>query len=210
MRTTRRAIFGFGAAGAAIAAGAARAQALTATPAEEMGPFYPIVEPDENAADLTGLPGASGRALGTPFTLAGRVRAANGRPVAGAIVLVWHASAGGVYGHPRDIIKAPRDPHFRGHALIRTARDGSFRIASIRPGAYPDAPGTLRTPHVHFEVIGEEGRLVTQMYFPGEPLNARDRLLNAMAGAGHNPRALIAERDGADDRLRWEVVLERA
>lgn len=201
--------------GAALTAAAlpARASAhlpgdLPLTPTQEMGPFYPIVRDLESHADFTTGGGSPG---GPALSLTGRVLTAAGRPVASAMVLVWQADGGGHYAHPRDPTGGADLP-FRGHALLRTRRDGSFSLRSVRPGAYPDMPGTLRTPHIHFEVIGEEDRLTTQMYFPGEPLNETDRLLRTLRQQGGDPSTLIARAAGMDGEVRryeWDIVVPK-
>lgn len=211
MLASRRAMLGWTAAVAGNARLSAAPPGPPLTPPEMMGPFYPRVTSRESTIDMTRVPGGTGRALGEPVDLVVTVRDRTGAPVRGAIVLAWHASAAGVYGHPRDLVKLPPDPNFLGHALLRTDRDGVVRIGTVKPGAYPDVPGRLRTPHIHFEVIGEESRLITQMYFPGEPLNGRDRLIDNMVKAGRDPRALTCRAlDGVTGRYQWDVVLERA
>lgn len=211
MLASRRAMLGWTAAAAGASRLSAAPTTLQPTPPEMMGPFYPRVSPWESSVDMTRVPGGNGRALGEPVDLVATVRDRTGAPVRGAIVLAWQASAAGVYGHPRDMVKLPPDPNFLGHAMLRTDRDGAVRIATVKPGAYPDMPGRLRTPHIHFEVIGEESRLITQMYFPGEALNAKDRLIEDMVKAGRDPRALTCRKDeNSPYRHFWDVVLERA
>ena len=215
MLNSRRDVLGWTAAASASAmvgaSAAGRRLEASPTPGEQIGPFYPVVAPHESRADLTRAAGSDLVATGDRIALVTTIRSPGGAPVVGAMVLVWHASAAGVYGHPRDFVALPPDPGFRGHALLRTDRQGQVRIETVRPGSYPDMPGTMRTPHVHFEIIGESSRLITQMYFPDEPLNATDRLLNAMRPMGKDPRALIAHRAGVDPAaLVWEVVLPAA
>lgn len=199
--------------GIARALDQAGAPASAITPPQDIGPFYPVVGVGENTVDLTRVPGNAARAQGKLVEIRGRVQTIAGKPVRGAIVLVWQANASGAYAHPRNGFGVT-DPVFRGHGILRTDRSGEFSLLTIRPGAYPDMPGTLRTPHVHFEVIGEEGRLITQMYFPGEPLNDSDRLLRELKAGGGDPQRLIAitapdsDRNGVA-RLHWTIVLER-
>ncbi|MBN8481835.1 MAG: protocatechuate 3,4-dioxygenase subunit beta [Xanthomonadales bacterium] len=188
-----------------------------ATPAQVIGPFYPVVRPEESQADLTRVAGQAGRAKGSTVHVTCTVVDPAGRPIAGALVLVWQANAAGRYAHPRDTSTAPLDPRFLGHVLMRTDRQGQVRFLTIKPGAYADTPGRVRTPHIHFEVIGEDARLITQMYFPGEPLNASDRLLQELAEQRGDPDRLIATRiasDGgssaADTALAWTVRLAGA
>jgi protocatechuate 3,4-dioxygenase beta subunit len=181
-----------------------------------MGPFYPTVAPHESRADLTRAPNHATRAIGPLIEINGIVRGPDGKPLKGALVLVWQANAAGRYGHPRDNnTKAPIDPGFLGHALMRTGADGAFAFLSVKPGAYPDTASTMRTPHIHYEIIGEEGRLITQMYFPGEPGNETDRLLNAMRPADRDPATLIARasKRASEPNVKafdWDITMERA
>jgi len=183
------------------------------TPSQRIGPFYPEVRVGENEADLTRVADQQTRAKGRLVRVGGRVLDRSGAPVGSAVVLVWQADAHGRYGHSRDGGLAAADPGFAGHAMLRTDRDGGFVLSTIRPGAYADDRSItgLRTPHIHFEVIGEEGRLITEMYFPGEPLNDGDANIAEMKAAGADPALLTAAREGTADAdvmdLRWNVVL---
>jgi protocatechuate 3,4-dioxygenase beta subunit len=183
------------------------------TPPQAIGPFYPVVRAGENMANLTRVEGQADRAPGDLIELRGAVRTTAGASVPSAIVVIWQADASGAYNHPRNDFGTP-DPRFLGHAVVRTDRAGEFSLLTVRPGAYPDMPGSMRTPHIHFEIIGEESRLITQMYFPGEPLNASDRLLRELRSRGGDPRSLIAtattERSIAGAaRLSWTMLLAR-
>lgn len=185
------------------------------TPEQEIGPFSPVTAPFESRADLTRIAGQSSRAIGPVIEIEGRVLTVTGEPVRSAMVLVWHADAAGRYRHPRDRQAVGVDPGFGGHALMRTGPDGGFQLRSVMPGAYEDAPGSRRTPHIHYEIIGEESRLITQMYFPGEPLNETDRLLGKLDREGAAARALIARRsatraEAGARAFAWDIVLTRA
>ena len=216
MIISRRHTLAMGALGLLASRTALGASAAPATPPEQMGPFYPVTSEGENVADLTRIGGQTERAKGPAIEIAGRVLDRTGTPIGGAMVLIWQANAAGRYDHPRNYFDAPHDPAFRGHALIRTAQDGTFRLISVKPGSYPDGMGAdgWRTPHIHYEVIGEEGRLVTQMYFPDEPRNDADFLLSAMRREGRDAAALIAKkakapRDGGAETFTWDIVLEK-
>jgi protocatechuate 3,4-dioxygenase, beta subunit len=105
---------------------------------------------------------------------------------------------------------APLDPNFVGCVGIRCGDDGIYRIKTIKPGAYPAGPDWMRPPHIHFEVHGHFERLVTQMYFPGEPLNAHDRLLNSAP----RPELLVATYPSPQGPpglrvLNFDIVLSR-
>ena len=197
--------------GAAAVAGvsAARAQNLVATSAQDLGPFYPVLQPTDHDADLTRLKGRKGSAIGQPIQVMGRVVDLRGNPIRNAQVELWQCNAAGRYDHPGDRANpAELDPNFQGFARLATDRDGQFRFRSIKPKDY-DTPIGRRTPHIHFDVRGLRERLVTQMYFPGEPLTAGDYLLK-----NAEPKlSVIAEaidRMSADPQalaFRWTVVL---
>jgi protocatechuate 3,4-dioxygenase beta subunit len=124
------------------------------------------------------------RALGQLIHLRVRVVDEGGVPVQGALVEVWHCNAAGKYIHPNDSNDAPADPNFYGAARLATGDGGLAELRTVKPGAYPvpDTGGWWRPPHIHFSVWGRVwlSRLVTQMFFPGEPLNEHDAILNAV------------------------------
>jgi protocatechuate 3,4-dioxygenase beta subunit len=184
--------------------------ALTATPAQTRGPFYPATLPSEADADLTHVKGAAGRASGQIIQVSGRVLDRDGQPIRGAVLELWQANAAGRYDHPRDVNPAPLDPNFQGYARLVTDEQGRYRFTTIKPGAYPINPVNpvaIRPPHIHFDVDDRHKHLVTQMYFPGEAANAKDGIFNAM---GADKTAAIARALGEDkDGLRfgWDIVL---
>ena len=207
MLTRRQMVVG-GAALTSLAA-SARSQSLAATSSQDLGPFYPIIRPADHDADLTRIKGRSGTAAGQPINVLGRIVDARGNPVRGAQVELWQCNAAGRYDHPGDRANpSALDPNFQGFARLATDADGEFKFRSVKPKDY-DTPIGRRTPHIHFSIDGKSERLVTQMYFPGEPLNDSDFLLR-----NASPReSVIAE---AIDRLssdpqalafRWTVVL---
>src|SRR5258705_12519673 len=147
------------------------AQALKRTPGEILGPFYPVTRSVDKAADLTTVPGKPGRAAGQVIYAMGQVLTVGGQPVKGARVELWQANTHGRYTHPSDTNPAPLDPNFQGFAILTTDAEGRYRMKTIKPGAYPAGPDRMRPPHIHVEVTGQRNRLVTQMYFAGEPLN---------------------------------------
>ncbi|WP_294123329.1 hypothetical protein [Sphingomonas sp.] len=207
MLVTRR-HFAIGAA-AVASASAAKSPALIATSSQALGPFYPIVRPADHDADLTRIKGRSGIAMGQPINVIGRIVDLHGNPVRGASLDIWQCNAAGRYAHPGDTANpAALDPNFQGFARLASDRDGRFKFRSVKPKDY-DTPIGRRTPHIHFSIDGHSERLVTQMYFPGEPLNDIDFLLKDASPK----ESVIAE---AIDRLsgdpqalafRWTVVL---
>jgi protocatechuate 3,4-dioxygenase beta subunit len=190
---------------------ATSAQSIRRTPSQVLGPFYPVQKPLDQDADLTLIAGRNGRATGQIIEVVGRVINRREEPVAGARIEIWQANTHGRYRHPSDGSNVPLDPNFEGYALLTTDSDGKYRFRSIRPGAYPEDSGTMRAPHIHFDVMGRSNRLVTQMYFAGEPLNDTDRIIQT---AGANRQRLIVpfERPAAtaQDALvgSWDIVLD--
>ena len=171
------------------------------------GPFYPRATPRDSDADLTLVRGHRGRAAGQIVQLSGRVLDLKARPVPGVTIEIWQANAYGRYDHPSDPnIKAPLDPDFQGYTLLRTGADGSYRLTTIKPGPYPTARGDMRAPHIHFQVDGRTDRKVTQLFFPGEPLNSQDRHLNSV----RRPETLLANIQpghGSVVVAQWDIVV---
>jgi protocatechuate 3,4-dioxygenase, beta subunit len=180
------------------------------TPDQILGPYFPTGHQPAAQADLTAINGAEGLARGEIIEVTGRVLNLDGEPVRGVPVTIWQANSFGRYVHVNDHNPAPLDPNFVGCVGIRSDRDGVYRIKTVKPGAYPAGPGWTRPPHIHFEIHGQFERLITQMYFPGEPLNACDRLLNAAL----RPNLLIAKPVASQDSrghsvLNFDIVLSR-
>jgi protocatechuate 3,4-dioxygenase, beta subunit len=176
---------------------------LRMTPPQVVGPFYPVGEPPEIAGDLTRPSGAAGEARGQLVYAMGRVLTCAGEPVAGARLEIWQANADGKYRHPSDVNPAPLDPNFKGFARLTTDAQGCYRLRTVKPGRYPTAEGDIRPPHIHFAVEGRFDRLVTQLYFAGEPENQFDRWLNAAP----RPEQLIVMLEPAPPHLEpWARV----
>jgi protocatechuate 3,4-dioxygenase beta subunit len=141
----------------------------------------------------------------------GRVVDSGGGPVKGARIEIWQANARGRYVHPSDDNDAPLDPNFEGYAELRTDDLGRYRFKTIKPGPYR-AGRQLRPAHIHFDVSGRVNRLITQMYFPGDPHLEGDVVLST---ASENRRLLMAEVGDPGPGLepdsllaRWDIVLE--
>jgi protocatechuate 3,4-dioxygenase beta subunit len=158
----------------------AAAETLRRTPGQILGPFYPL-KPLPATSDLTRVPGRPGRAEGEILNVMGRVLNLAGDPVRNATVEVWQANAHGRYTHPSDTNPAPLDPNFDGSATLSTDSEGRYRFKTIKPAAYPAGPNLIRPAHIHYQVTGRQDRLVTQMYFDGDPYNATDPFLNSAA-----------------------------
>jgi len=161
----------------AIGSTAKAAPVCGLTPAQTEGPFFPERQRDDEDADLT----QGGRALGKVIFVEGVVTDSNCQPVSGALVEIWQACASGKYDHSGDPNTAPLDPNFQYWGRAVTDASGSYKFKTIVPGAYPAAPGWDRPPHIHFKVakIGFE-ELTTQLYFKGEKLNVKDKILRAI------------------------------
>ena len=129
------------------------------------------------------VPGGT-RAIGQFIRVSGRVTDEDGSPVAGAVIELWQANSAGKYVHELDRNDAPVDPNFLGIGRLVTDQEGCYKFFSIKPGGYPVGEGNWwwRPPHIHFSIFGVSwmSRFVTQIYFPGEPLNQTDLLLNAV------------------------------
>ncbi|MBP0462830.1 protocatechuate 3,4-dioxygenase subunit beta [Roseomonas sp. PWR1] len=157
-------------------------------------------------ADLSITEGKA--ALGERIIVTGRVTDENGRAVSNAMVEVWQANAAGRYAHARDAHDAPLDPNFSGRGRIFTDADGRYAFVSIRPGAYPwrnPGPG-WRPMHIHFGLhgAGAAQRLITQMYFPGDPLLAFDAIFQGSGDEDARQR-LVAALDPAVGRDDWAL-----
>jgi len=214
MKISRRnVIIGVGAGALSMRSIAAEAQ-LRPTPQETFGPFFPVQKPRHHGFNLAQIPGRRARALGQVIDLSGRVLRTDGTPVGDARIEIWQANAAGRYLNPIDKNPAPIDPNFEGVALLKSAADGRYRILTVKPGAYPDPAGGMRTPHIHFDVTSDEYRLVTQMYFPGEPLNEKDILVSTMQARHRDPALATCKSVESHDpeilKFEWDIVLLKA
>jgi protocatechuate 3,4-dioxygenase, beta subunit len=152
---------------------------LEITPPQIVGPFYPVAQLPDLAADLVRPSGSAAAARGELICVRGHVLTASGAPVAHARIEIWQANAAGKYRHPSDTNPAPLDPNFKGFACLTTDASGRYQFRTIKPGRYPTPEGEIRPPHIHFAVEGRFDRLVTQLYFAGESENQTDRWLNS-------------------------------
>jgi protocatechuate 3,4-dioxygenase beta subunit len=122
--------------------------------------------------------------IGERISISGRVLDEHGNPVAGALIEVWQANAAGRYAHLSDQHEAPLDPNFSGAGRCITDATGAYRFITVKPGAYPwrNHPNAWRPAHVHFSVFTPafSQRLITQMYFPGDPLFEQDPIFNSV------------------------------
>jgi protocatechuate 3,4-dioxygenase beta subunit len=158
-------------------------------------------------ADLTRQ--HEGEPLGERIIVHGRVLDGSGRPLPNTLVEVWQANAGGRYRHSGDRHPAPLDPNFSGAGRVVTGADGSYRFVTIKPGAYPwrNHDNAWRPAHIHFSLFGTAfvQRLVTQMYFPGDPLFSQDPIFNAVRDEGARQR-MISAFDLAATEPEWALA----
>ncbi|WP_329143173.1 protocatechuate 3,4-dioxygenase subunit beta [Streptomyces niveus] len=183
--------------------------------AEWHGPVFGVTDITALDADLTRQ--HQGEPLGERITVAGRVLDRGGRPVRGQLVEVWQANASGRYAHQRDQHPAPLDPHFTGVGRCLTDDQGAYAFTTVRPGAYPwrNHTNAWRPAHIHFSLFGTAftQRLVTQMYFPGDPLFPYDPILQSVTDSAARARLVAAydHRLSTPERslgYRWDIVLD--
>lgn len=207
----RREFFKSGVAGGALVGiTGASAEEFPKTPSEIEGPFYPVVAQKDKDFDLTKVEGRDGTAEGKVVIISGQILDTNGKPIEDATVDLWQANAAGRYRHPHESNEAPLDPNFQGWAIVQSGKNGGFRFKTVIPGAYPASKDWVRPPHIHFKVT-KKGyvELTTQMYFPGEELNEKDRLL--MRKPEGERELMIAKRVPGDSETHaFSMVLEKA
>lgn len=167
---------------------------------------YDELHPLDN--DLTRNAIKDGEPLGERIIVTGRLLDDWGRPVPNALIEVWQANAAGRYQHMVDQHDAPLDPNFHGNGRVLTDRNGVYRFTSIRPGAYPwrNHYNAWRPSHIHFSIIGVNfmQRLVSQMYFPGDPLLPLDPIYHGIPDQGARDR-LIAAYDHDITQPEWAL-----
>lgn len=145
-------------------------------------------------ADLTAQ--HAGPPLGERIIVSGQVRDEDDRPVRNALIEIWQANSAGRYSHKLDTHDAPIDPNFDGCGRAFTDAEGRYRFITIRPGAYPwrNSHNAWRPAHIHFSLFGAGllSRLVTQMYFPGDPLLAHDPIYQSIPDDNARHRLISA------------------
>ena len=179
---------------------------LQATTSQTVGPFFTIELTRLQKTDLAG-PGVSGERI----TIAGRVVDADGIGVPDAMLEIWQANRHGKYAHPEDRQNKPIEPGFQGYGRIPTDENGRYSLATIKPGAVPGPDGKAQAPHIVVSVFmrGLLRRLVTRIYFPDDPANAGDFVLNLVEPARQG--TLIAKKIvGQNAALEWNVILQGA
>jgi len=179
---------------------------VPATLSEITGPVLGHDAVQSSDADLTRQHAAE--PLGERIIVHGRVLDEDGRPVGGTLVEIWQANACGRYIHVVDQHPAPLDPNFTGAGRTMTDRDGHYRFVTVRPGAYPwsNHANAWRPAHIHFSLFGSSflSRLVTQMYFPGDPLFPFDPIFNSVSDAAARQR-MVSSFDLANTVPDWAL-----
>jgi protocatechuate 3,4-dioxygenase beta subunit len=178
------------------------------------GPVISAITAEDS--DLTRNAGTGGEAIGQRIIVTGRVLDASGSGVPNTLLEIWQANAAGRYLHKRDTWPGPLDPNFLGIGRCLTNDEGLYRFLTIRPGAYPwkNHTNAWRPAHIHFSVFGPSllSRLVTQMYFPDDPLHALDPIMQSVPTEEARQR-LIATYDHSVTEeewalgYRWNIVL---
>ena len=177
---------------------------LQATTSQTVGPFFSIGLTRLKKTDLVG-PGVSGERV----TIVGRVVDGDGQGVPDAMIEIWQANSFGKYAHPEDDQKRPLEPGFQGYGRVLTDEQGGFRFATIKPGAVPGTNGKSQAPHIAVTVFmrGLLRHLFTRIYFPDEPSNADDFVLNLVES--ERRATLIAQKNLNEiGTLEWNVILQ--
>lgn len=179
---------------------------LPHTLSELTGPVYGHESVLVNDSDLTRQ--HAGDPLGERIIVTGRVTDEDGRPVPNTLIEIWQANAAGRYIHVRDQHPAPIDPNFSGAGRCVTDSEGRYRFVTVKPGAYPwkNHHNAWRPAHIHLSLFGPSflTRLVTQMYFPGDPLIPLDPILNSVPDMAARAR-LISAFDLATTAPEWAL-----
>jgi protocatechuate 3,4-dioxygenase, beta subunit len=180
---------------------------LPHTESELTGPAYGHEAIGELDHDLTRQ--HSGEPLGERIIVTGRVLDSAGKPVRSALIEIWQANAAGRYHHDVDRHPAPLDPNFTGAGRCLTDDEGRYRFVSVKPGAYPwrNHPNAWRPAHIHLSIFGRAftNRLVTQMYFPGDPLFAFDPIFQSVRDPEARER-LICSFDLETTEPEWALA----
>jgi len=182
-------------------------------PTELTGPVFGTDDVTPEDADLTRGPG--GEAVGQRIVVTGRLLDGAGRPIRRSLVEIWQANASGRYRHRGDQWPGSLDPNFTGGGRTLTDDDGTYRFTTIRPGAYPwgNHPNAWRPAHIHVSVFGRSftQRLVTQMYFPDDPLFFQDPILAAVPAGARGRLVAAYDHDVTEPAwalgFRWDIVV---
>ena len=186
------------------------------TLSELTGPVFGSYDVTDLDSDLTRNARVNGEPIGERIIVTGRVVDENNRPIRNTMLEVWQANATGRYLHKNDQHDAPLDPNFSGGGRCMTDENGEYRFISVRPGAYPwgNHYNAWRPAHIHFSLFGDNffSRLVTQMYFPGDPLQPLDPIFNSVSDeAARNRLIATYDHDVTEEvwalGFRFDIVL---
>lgn len=177
------------------------------------GPAISSITPAD--ADLTTNAGTGGEAIGQRIIVTGRVLDDAGNPFPNTLLEIWQANSAGRYMHRVDRWPGPLDPNFLGIGCCLTDENGVYRFLTVHPGAYPwgNHANAWRPSHIHFSVFGPstQTRLITQMYFPGDPLHALDPIFQAVPEAARSRLVAAYDHDVTEPEwalgYRWDIVL---
>jgi protocatechuate 3,4-dioxygenase beta subunit len=177
------------------------------TLSELTGPVYGHREIGDTDNDLTRQ--CAGEPQGERIIVSGRVLDEGGRPIPNTLIEIWQSNAAGRYRHVSDNHPAPLDPNFVGAGRTITDASGNYNFVTIKPGAYPwrNHYNAWRPAHIHFSLFGTSflSRLVTQMYFPGDPLMPHDPVLHSISDEKARDR-LVSSFDPENARPEWALA----
>jgi protocatechuate 3,4-dioxygenase alpha subunit len=178
---------------------------MSTTPSQTIGPFFAPVLIQTRRETMV-----QSATRGDRLTIEGRVLDGDRAPVSDALIELWQANAEGRYDHPEDTQEKLLDPHFHGFGRACSDADGWYRFHTIKPGPVPGADGSLQAPHLNVTVFarGLLNRLITRIYFPGDPLNVHDSVLNVVPRARRSTLIATACVPTSEATLRFDVVLQ--
>jgi protocatechuate 3,4-dioxygenase, alpha subunit len=172
------------------------------TPSQTVGPFFkPALIRSGQESMVTP------KSRGERVTIEGRVLDGDAAGVSDAMIELWQANADGRYDHPDDSQEKLIDPDFHGFGRAATDERGCFRFCTIKPGSVPGPGNLLQAPHINVSIFarGLLKRLVTRIYFPDEPLNTADPVLNSVAAERRSTLVAHSDQPGI---LRFDIVLQ--
>jgi len=177
---------------------------LQTTASQTIGPYLHIGLSWLVTDNLVGA-GTSGER----FTVEGRIVDGDGKAVDDAIIEIWQANAHGRYAHPGDTQDKPLEPGFKGFGRVPTGDDGVFRFTTIKPGRVPAPGGGQQAPHLNVTIFmrGLLKHVITRIYFPGDPANAGDAVLQSVP-AERRDTLVATPISGRTGALAWNVILQ--
>jgi len=178
------------------------------TLSEVTGPLFNDIQLEPGENDLTRDPVTGKEAMGERIIVVGRVMDEDERPVPNTLIEIWQANAAGRYHHFVDQHNAPLDPNFTGAGRTQSDANGYYKFITVKPGAYPwgNHHNAWRPAHIHFSVFGHAfiSRLVTQMYFPGDPLFEFDPIFNSVPDENARMR-MVSRFDLENTKPEWAL-----